>query len=142
MVEYSDMLAFARNGHSEVDYAGFAGDRAGAAWIVELPETRVPVGYAVLTPPDLPLETRANDIELRRIYTLSKFHGGGLGRALIGHVSDHARERGFNRLLIGVNAENDPAIGFYRRMGAEQVGTRRFQVGEALFDDLILGIAL
>ena len=46
------------------------------------------------------------------------------------------------RMLIGVNAENVHAISFYQYMGAQQVGTRRFQVGETLFDDLIMGIKL
>ena len=49
---------------------------------------------------------------------------------------------GKRRLLIGVYSGNEGAIGFYERMGCEMAGTRRFAVGDAVFDDLIFGMAL
>jgi len=141
MVPVTDLIAFAWNGHSEEDYRGFV-ERHCAAWIAAVPSTGAPIGYALLTDPDLPMEIGATDIELRRIYILSKFHGGGLGRKLFETTTAHARELGMKRMLIGVNAENEKAIAFYRYMGAAKVGTRRFQVGSTLFDDLILGVTL
>jgi ribosomal protein S18 acetylase RimI-like enzyme len=138
----ADMLAHVRDKNGEAAYRAFAADPACALWIVEMPDTGAPVGYALLTPPDLPIAVDDGDVELRRIYILSKWQGGGLGRGLIETVIAEARAQGKRRLLIGVYSGNDGAIGFYRRMGAEQVGTRRFQVGDAVFDDLILGMAL
>ncbi len=138
----ADMLAHVASKNSEVAYRVFAGDPDCALWIAEMPETSAPVGYALLTPPDLPIAIDDGDIELRRIYVLSKFHGGGLGRRLIEATIDHARSMSKRRLLIGVYSGNDGAIGFYRRMGAEQIGTRRFQVGDAMFDDLVFAVPL
>ena len=66
MVPVSDLIAFAWNGHSEDDYRGFV-ERHCAAWIAAIPETGAPVGYALLTEPDLPIATDDGDAELRRI---------------------------------------------------------------------------
>lgn len=142
MIGLADMLQHVAAKNSTEAYRIFTADPACALWIAELPATAAPVGYALLTPPDLPIDTDGGDIELRRIYILSKWHGGGLGRRLIEASIEHARAAGKRRLLIGVYSGNDGAIGFYRRMGCDLVGTRRFQVGEALFDDLIFGMTL
>ena len=138
----ADMLAHNRTKNSEGAYQVFAADPGSALWIAELPGTKAPVGYALLTPPDLPIAVDDGDIELRRIYILSKWHGGGLGRRLIEATMDHARTLGKRRLLIGVYSGNEGAIGFYRRMGGVQIGTRRFQVGESVFDDLVFALNL
>lgn len=140
MIGVADMLAHIAGKNSPEAYRAFATDPACALWLAEMPDTRAPIGYALLTPPDLPIAIDDGDIELRRIYILSKWHGGGLGRRLIGAAIDHARALGKRRVLIGVYAGNDGAIAFYRRMGCDLVGDRRFQVGEALFDDLIFGM--
>lgn len=142
MIGVADMLQHVAGKNSPEAYRAFAGDPDCALWIAELPETRSPVGFALLTPPDLPIEIDEGDIELRRIYLMSKWQGGGLGRRLIETTIDHARMLGRKRFLIGVYSGNDGAIGFYRRMGCEPIGTRRFQVGDAVFDDLIFGLAL
>ncbi len=142
MIGIADMVAHVRGKNSEEAWRGFAAEPDSALWIAELPETRAPVGYALLTAPDLPIDIDPGDIELRRIYVLSRWHGGGLGRRLIEATIDHARADGRKRLLIGVYSGNEGALGFYRRMGCERIGTRRFQVGDAVFDDLILGMAL
>ena len=138
----ADMLAHVRDKNSAAAYDAFARDPDCALWIAELPATAAPVGYALLTPPDLPVETGPGDIELRRIYLLSKWQGEGLGRRLIEGVIDQSRAMGKRRLLIGVYSGNEGAIGFYERMGCEMAGTRRFAVGDAVFDDLIFGMAL
>ena len=41
----------------------------------------LPVGYALLTAPELDA-ARDGDIELKKIYLLSRFHGGGVAREL------------------------------------------------------------
>ena len=138
----ADMVAHVGSKNSEAAYRAFATDPGCALWIAAISETAAPIGYALLTPPDLPITIDDGDIELRRIYILSKFHGGGLGRRLIEATIDHVRAAGKSRLLIGVYSGNDGAIGFYRRMGAEQIGTRRFQVDDALFDDLVFALNL
>lgn len=142
MIGVADIIAHVGAKNSADAWRRFAQDPGNAIWIAELPETTAPVGYALLTEPDLPIEPRDGDIELRRIYLLSKWQGGGLGRRLIETAIGHARAAGKRRFLIGVAGDNDGAIGFYRRIGCEQIGTRQFQVGDTLFDDLIVGMDL
>ena len=142
MIGVADMIAHIGDKNSTDAWRGFARDPDCATWIAEMPQTAVPVGYALLTSPDLPIDLRPEDIELRRIYFLSKFHGRGLGRRLIEQAIGYARAMGKRRFLIGVYSENIGAIGFYQRMGCALIGTRRFRVGGAEFNDLIFGMDL
>lgn len=98
-----------------------------------------PVGYAVLCPPDLPIETTPDDIELKRIYLLHRFQKSGIGSALMLWSIEKATELGMKRLLLGVYAGNEKALAFYARHGFKQIGTRKFQVGTMICDDYILG---
>lgn len=123
-------------------YAACLADRGHALWIAEAEPGAAPVGYLHLTPPDLPIETGPGDIEIKRIYLLSKFHGSGAGRALFDAALDHARGAGFERLLLGVYKNNARALGFYERMGFARVGERQFDVGGAVYEDWVLGRAV
>ena len=88
------------------------------------------------------MPTAPGDIELKRIYLLSRYQGTGAGRALMQAAIAHARACGAPNLLLGVSRGNDRAVAFYRRAGFETVGTRRFQVGEGVYDDLVMALAL
>jgi GNAT superfamily N-acetyltransferase len=57
-------------------------------------------------------------IYLEDLYVRPDKRGRGAGRALLEHVARVARERGCGRLDWSVLNWNDPAIGFYRRLGA------------------------
>jgi ribosomal protein S18 acetylase RimI-like enzyme len=46
-----------------------------------------------------------------------RFQGRGLGSRLIAVIEDAARERGFTRITIGVDATNDRARRLYERKG-------------------------
>ena len=87
-------------------------------------------------------DLRTDDLELKRIYLLSRFHGGGTGRRLMQHAVDEARSRGAGRLLLGVYAGNERALAFYARCGYVRVGERRFQVGANTYEDAILALDL
>jgi ribosomal protein S18 acetylase RimI-like enzyme len=127
--------------HSASVYDRWLRDPNCAVWVVEAGEGRNVVGFGVLTPPDLPC-AEAGDLELRRIYVLSKFQGLGLGRELVDLAADEARRRGALRLLLGVYGENETALGFYTKVGFSQVGHRQFQVGDKLCFDYVLGKSL
>ncbi|MCC6492277.1 MAG: GNAT family N-acetyltransferase, partial [Pirellulales bacterium] len=75
-------------------------------------------------------------------YVLSRFQGAGLGRALVERAKAAAIRRGGRRLLLGVYTGNQRAIDFYRRLGFQTVGARRFRVGDSDNDDLIMALAL
>ena len=119
-------------------YAGWLADGESRLWLAEAQEGRAPVGYAVLTAPDLPeAAPREGDIEIRRIYLLTRFHGGGTGRALMEVALQAAREAGKRRVVLGAYREN-PVVGFYERFGFEVIGERKFQVGPRSYDDVVL----
>lgn len=130
-----DILAHCRNQHSAAKYAAMLAAAETHACLAEVKDA--PVGYAVVCPPDLPVPIGPDDYELKRIYLLHRFQGSGIGAALMGWSVEKARSLGKRRLLLGVNAENN-AIAFYRRQGFEDAGTRKFQVGNMLCDDLIM----
>lgn len=123
-------------------YADCLANRDHALWIAEIGPGAAPVGYLHLTPPDLPVHTRPGDIEIKRIYLLSKFQGSGAGRALFEAALEEARSRGKTRLLLGVYKGNEKALGFYSRMGFERIGEREFDVGGAVYEDWVLGRAV
>ena len=58
-------------------------------------------------------------IYLEDLYVRPAARGKGLGKALFTHLAGLAGERGCGRLEWAVLDWNEPAIGFYRRMGAE-----------------------
>lgn len=142
LIPGDDLLTHVRERNSTDWYARHLADPAHALWLAETVATRVPVGFAMLSPPDLPMATGPADAELKRIYLLSRFQGGGGGRSLLQAAADEAQARGKRRLLVGVHSGNERAIGFYRAMGFADAGVRRFQVGESWFDDLVLALTL
>jgi diamine N-acetyltransferase len=116
------------------------------------PDTRItlavtgedaPVGYAMICAPDFPgFDLQAGDIELKRIYLLSRYRPGGNGQRLMDAAIADARELGRKRMILGTNAGNARAIAFYRRNGFSEVGTRTFVVGVQHCCDVIFGRAL
>jgi GNAT superfamily N-acetyltransferase len=73
-------------------------------------------------------------IYLEDLYVRPEFRGRGIGRALLVHLARLAKERGCGRLEWSVLDWNEPAIGFYRDIGASPVsGWTVYRVsGEAL----------
>jgi GNAT superfamily N-acetyltransferase len=57
-------------------------------------------------------------IYLEDLYVRPDSRGHGVGRALLEHLARVARQRGCGRLEWSVLDWNEPAIGFYRRLGA------------------------
>ncbi len=141
LIEFDDI---ARRARDEDSPDGIAADMAEGArlWLASVKSTGSPVGYSMLCPPDLPdVETGENDAELKRIYLLHRFQGGGTGQRLLQAVIAQAREQGAPRLLLGVHAGN-PAVLWYQRQGFAKIGERRFRVGDSYFSDDIMALEL
>ncbi|MCC6919573.1 MAG: GNAT family N-acetyltransferase, partial [Alphaproteobacteria bacterium] len=115
----AEIVAHCRDEHSAAAYAQLFAKGADA-WLVETRATGAPVGYAVLTPPDLP-GMQPGDLELKRIYFLARLHGSGAAAALIRDVIARAKARGAKRLLLDVYSKNERAIAFYRKYGFEKI---------------------
>lgn len=135
----SDIVAHVAVNNGAEKFADWIADPQCRVWVAELESTGAPVGYALLTPPDLPaIPTDSADIELKRIYILSRYQGGGLASRMMEAAIGAAQDMGKTRLLLGVYVANDRAIAFYRKQGFDSIGERRFQVGAALFEDKIM----
>ncbi len=135
-----DILTHCRVQHAESKYRHWLESGESAVYLAEETFGHAPIGYSVLTTPDLPLpDLDASDIELKRIYVLHRYQGTGLGPALMAKAIEESRARGMRRLLLGVYAENHRALAFYKKSGFEIIGTRTFQVGQMVCDDYVLG---
>jgi ribosomal protein S18 acetylase RimI-like enzyme len=96
-----------------------------------------PVGYVMLVPPEHPAFQREGDLELKRIYLLGPWQGGGHGREMMQRALDVAAKRGAKRLLLAVYESNPGAIGFYERAGFSKIGETIFMVGDVEFADFV-----
>lgn len=137
----ADLLHHTSVQHGEALYADWLGRADHRLWLAETPRG-APVGYMAMTPSNLPVPAGPRDVELRRIYVLRPFHGGGLGARMMRTAIDAARATGFDRLLLSVFSENAQALGFYARQGFTQAGVQKFRVGANDYDDLVLALAL
>jgi ribosomal protein S18 acetylase RimI-like enzyme len=138
IIDGAAIIAHCQREHSVAAYKGLL-DGGYRAWLAVAPPGDAPIGFMLLGPPHLPgAADDGSDLELKRIYVLSRFHGGGPGPALMQRAIDEATRLGARRLLLGVYRYNDRALRFYRRNGFAQIGERRFRVGDRECEDLVL----
>jgi diamine N-acetyltransferase len=143
ILEGASIVAHCQNQHAPDVYRKYLAQPGARAWLAVVPPGDAPVGYVLLTAPDLPLaDLTEADIELKRIYLFSRFQGNGRGQALMSCALEAARLMGKTRVLLGVHAENAKALAFYRKCGFVQVGVRTFQIGATQYNDLVLGRSL
>lgn len=131
-----------RKAHSSAQYAAWIQDGRSAVWLAEVAPGNAPVGYIVAAPAELPSADPEQDLELKRIYLLGRYQGGGTGRRLLAEAITFATSAGSARLLLGVYAGNRSAQAFYRRQGFSQVARRTFYVGGKGYDDYVMGLEL
>lgn len=137
-----DIVAHVAGKSNAASFAALIDDPASVVTLAEASVGGAPLGYSVLTTPDLPVPAAEGDIELKRIYALFPTHGTGLGPALMERAFADARALGRRRILLGVYGGNQRAQRFYTKQGFTVVGERRFLVGSTWHDDLIFARAL
>lgn len=137
-----DLLAHCLKNNPVDVFTRWLGDAATVVTIAEIAPGYAPVGYAVLTAPDFPIDLRPGDMELRRIYTLRQAHGSGVGAGLMQQARADARGLGGKRLLLGVWEHNARARAFYERQGFGVVGSREFVVGSEVHVDPVYALDL
>lgn len=71
---------------------------------------------------------RPGTAKLHKVYLSPRWHGRGIGQAMLDHAAACCRAEGFNRVLLAVNKRNDRAIRAYRRNG--------FAVVESVCNDI------
>ena len=157
MLPGADIVAHCAKNHTVESYQTYLAHHDTRITLAEAVPLGAPVGYGMLTAPELPsFPVKSTDIELKRIYLFSRFRSAatpvlerasdntlqvvpGLrpGQALMNAAIQNAREMGRQRLLLGTHAGNVQAIQFYRKNGFSEAGTRTFQVGTQICCDLI-----
>ncbi|MEO0607090.1 MAG: GNAT family N-acetyltransferase [Pseudomonadota bacterium] len=140
----ADLISHCRDQHAPEIYKAYitSNDPKCGCWVAESTATKAPIGYAMTSAVEAPTQGRPSDIELKRIYVFSKYHGTGTGRDLMTAALKHAREIGAERMLLGTYDQNHRAVAFYQRAGFEKVGERRFPVGNQIFNDIVMGVRL
>ena len=136
VLEGQAILDHCARSHSAAAYREYLAAGA-SAWLGETADG-APVGFALLGDADLPGSAAdGSDVDLKRIYILSRVHGSGLGKTLMQAAIDEAGRRGARRLLLGVYADNGRAQAFYRRNGFAEIARRLFRVGDRDYDDIV-----
>lgn len=94
-----------------------------------------PAGFALFFPTYSTFLGRPG-IHLEDLFVRPRFRGRGVGRALLTHLAGMVVDRGWGRLEWWVLDWNEPAIGFYRSLGASSMDdwTTFRLTGEALED--------
>lgn len=159
MLPGADIIAHCAKNHTADSYRAALAQPQTRITLALTATGEAPVGYAMLAAPDLPsFDVHPGDIELKRIYLLSRFRSRrtapvfdsqsnpipnlSAGQALMNAAIAEAQAMNCRRLLLGTNADNQRAIGFYRRNGFTDAGTRSFQVGSQCCCDLIMARVL
>jgi Acetyltransferases len=138
MVDGGALVAHCVRAHSADAYRAYL-DKGAKAWLAEIEPGHAPVGYALTGEPELE-QAGPCDLELKRIYMLARYQGSPIASSLMRTACESAA--GHERLLLGVKDDNHRAIAFYRKHGFEIIGTRRFDVGGKVYDDLVLALQL
>lgn len=154
MIPGADIIAFCAKNHTLEAYRDALTKPDTRITVAETAIGQSPVGYAMIVEPDLlNFALQPGDIELKRIYLLSRFRSRryapvldnagqpqpdlSAGQALMNAAIADAAAMGCRRLLLGTNENNQRAVNFYRRNGFVEAGTRSFQVGSQCCCDLI-----
>ncbi|MFZ5669338.1 MAG: GNAT family N-acetyltransferase [Pseudomonadota bacterium] len=142
IVDGEDIVRHCATTHAPEAYAALLADPARQLFLATIEPGAAPVGFMLMGPPDLPVETGPDDYELVRIYALSRLHGSGLGPRMMRTAVDAARARGARRLLLAVYSRNARACAFYEKQGFRKIGTRLFHVGANDYLDWVLALDL
>lgn len=96
-------------------------------------------GYAKLTAGETPACVEGErPVELARLYADGKWHGRGVGAALLEACLEAARSEGFRTMWLGVWERNWRAIAFYRKWRFVDCGSQVFQLGSDPQTDLVM----
>jgi len=76
--------------------------------------------------------------ELGAIYLLASHQRKGAGAALIRRVATDLQRQGFTNMVVWVLRDN-PACGFYQRMGGVQVGAQMIEIGGEPLPEIAYG---
>ncbi len=83
-------------------------------------------------------ENKEKALEIARLYAATNYIGTGIGKFLIQHCFEYAKNSGTQYIWLGVWHQNKKAIRFYEQFGFEIVGTYIFLLGKDEQQDYIM----
>lgn len=135
------LVAHLKSEHTADYYAAKLADDQVDILIGETP-LGAPVGYLMMVSAEHSGLQDVGDIELKRIYLLGPWQGGGNGTDLMSRALDIAKKRQAKRILLSVYEKNHKAVAFYERAGFTQIGETVFMVGDIAFRDMVYAKSL
>ncbi len=78
------------------------------------------IGCVLMEPKD------AHTVQLRAMAVYNEWQGKGVGRLLVQALEDHARQNGYNQIILHARKV---VLGFYKSMSYEAVGDEFVEVG-------------
>ncbi|MFF7266425.1 GNAT family N-acetyltransferase [Streptomyces sp. NPDC008159] len=118
LAAYERAVEQARATEEQLREALFGEHPAAYALIAEDEDTGETVGYALWFP-RFSTWTGTRGMHLEDLYVRPTARGGGYGKALLASLAAICRRDGFERFEWWVLDWNEPAIGFYKSLGAE-----------------------
>ena len=82
----------------------------------------VPAGFYILRHCPCPIALSGPSAELKQIYVLARYFGGGLGKQLFDHAVQAAKQSGSQWLWLYVVDHNNRAQSFYKKLGFSCIG--------------------
>lgn len=99
------------------------------------------IGYAKVNL--VPAQTDVHDpesLEISRLYVLEDYLGLGVGKILLHHAIDFAKQNQKKYLWLGVWEKNARAIRFYEKNGLRIFGSHPFPFGDEIQTDYLMRI--
>ena len=104
--------------------------QAADRWLEVLRVSGTSVGYCGYELADMDRDEGVSAaMKLGQLYVLETHRGMGLGRSMLGHVEQRARELEREKIWLQVNKKNAGAIAFYRAAGFTIVREAVFEIG-------------
>ena len=101
-------------------------------------EDEHPVGFALYHPKD----DEPGISRLNKLYVLPELNGKGIGKKLMDFIVQDISHRGFTSIELNVK-RNNPAVGFYKRLGFEVISEVNIDIGSGYFmNDYIMARVL
>lgn len=131
MYPADDLQRFLTKAYSLAKTRRELADPAIGVWLLEA--GGAPVGYALAGPCSLPNpEVTADCGELKRLYLMPDWQGGGRGSRLLQAALAWLERDGPRRIWLGVYSQNLGAQRLYQRYGFAKVGEHVFTVGATI----------
>ena len=134
-----DLAAYLGSAFSEARQRAELSDPNSRIWLATIGEDIQ--GYAhvrLASTPSGKTSAESRQVEIARIYADHRWHGRGLGGALMSICVAAARDWGADVLWLGVWEKNPRAIAFYEKQGFEIIGEQPFLLGADLQRDLVM----